>query len=178
MHDRFGAYACRHLSDLGFSTVRFQFPYMEDGKRRPDRPAVLEETWRKVIEWCRSDGLKLAVGGRSMGCRIASQVVAKGVEVDALVLFAYPLRPPWNPSQVRDAHFPKINPPTLFCSGTRDSFAKPDELRLAAGKVPDSKVHLLEGADHGFSVLKSSERTREEVWEEAVGAFVDWLGAQ
>ena len=177
VHDRFGAYACRHLAGLGFTTVRFQFPYMEAGKRRPDVPGVLEATWRAVIDATRADGLRLAVGGRSMGGRIASQVVAKGVAADALALLAYPLRPPRSPSQVRDAHFPAIKAPTLFCSGTRDSFAAPDELRLAASKVPHSKVHLMEGADHGFSVLKSSSRTREAVWEEAAAAVVELLNS-
>ena len=176
LNDPFGAYASGELAARGIASARFQFPYMEAGKRRPDRPAVLEETWRKVIETLGSDAPKMVVGGRSMGGRIASQVVAKGVPADALALFAYPLRPPWNPSTLRDEHLPAIDAPTLFCSGTRDNFGSPEELRQAAAKVPRSNLHLLDGADHGFSVLKSSDRTRDEVWNEAVAALVDWLG--
>ena len=175
VNDRFGAHACQALARLGFSAVRFQFPYTEARKRRPDRPAVLEETWRAVMEATRSPGQRLAVGGRSMGGRIGSQVVAKGGEADALALFAYPLRAPGRPDQPRDQHLPDIKVPTLFCSGTRDAFGTPEELRAAASKVPVSRLHLLEGADHGFGVSKSSGRWGKEVWDEAVAALVDWL---
>ena len=110
-----------------------------------------------------------------MGGRIGSQVVAQGVEVDALALFAYPLHPPGNPEKMRDAHLPEISVPTLFCSGTRDDFGTPAEMAGAAAKVSESSVHMLEGADHGFAPLKASGRRREDVWEEAVGVFVGWL---
>jgi predicted alpha/beta-hydrolase family hydrolase len=175
VHDPFSARACHSLAARGFDAVRFQFPYMEAGKRRPDRPQVLETTWRAVIESVRQDGVRLAMGGRSMGGRIASQVVADGTPADALALFAYPLRPPSNPEKIRDQHLPLIDVPTLFCSGTRDSFGTPDELRVAASKVPRATLHLLEGADHGFSVPKSSGRTREQVWDEAIQAMLDHL---
>ena len=175
IHDPFGAYACRELAKRGVSSLRFQFPYMEARRRSPDRTPVLEATWRAVIDSPHEGGLKLVVGGRSMGGRIASQVVAAGTEVGGLALFAYPLRPPANPSRWRDEHLPAINVPTLFCSGTRDSFATPDELRLAASKVPNAHVHLLDHADHGFGVPKSSGRTKQDVWDEAMGSFVDWL---
>ena len=122
--------------------------------------------------------MPIAVGGRSMGGRIASQVVAQGVGVDALCLFAYPLHPPRTPTQRRDVHLPSVAAPTLFCSGTRDGFATPEELREAAALVPRSDVRLLDGADHGFAVLKSSGRTREDVWSDATGHFLDWLGSQ
>ena len=175
VHDPFGAYACRTLANQGYVAARFQFPYAESGRRRPDRPAVLEETWRQVVSNLREDGLKLVIGGRSMGGRIASHVVATGTSSDALALFAYPLHPPGAPSKLRDRHLPAIDVPTLFCSGTRDNFATPDELASAASLVSDSEVHLLDGADHGFNVLKSSGRFRQDVWEEAVGTFVRWL---
>ncbi|MCH8185946.1 MAG: dienelactone hydrolase family protein [Chloroflexi bacterium] len=175
VHDPFGVHASQRLAAEGFSSVRFQFPYMEDGRRRPDRTSALEETWRMVIEAVRAPGLRLVVGGRSMGGRIASHVVAQGVEVDALALFAYPLRPPWRPEQLRDGHLADISVPTLFCSGTRDAFAAPDELRSASSRVVTSSVHLLEGADHGFSALKSSGRTRDDVWDEAIDAMLEWL---
>ena len=175
VHDPFGVYACRRLAGEGIAAVRLQFPYMEARKRGPDRPPVLEATWRAVIDAVRAPGLRLVVGGRSMGGRIASQVVAQGVEVDALALFAYPLHPPGKPDQLRDKHLPSIGVPALFCSGTRDAFASPDELRAAAAKVPRSTVHPLESADHGFAVPKASGRTRDDVWSEAVDALLAWL---
>ena len=113
-----------------------------------------------------------------MGGRIASRIVAQGTQVDGLALFAYPLHPPTNPAQPRNEHFPDISVPTLFCSGTRDSFGTPEELRAAAANVPEATVGLLDGADHGFAVLKSSGRTQEDVWSEACGIMVSWLNKQ
>ena len=175
VHDPFGTFACRELATKGVSSIRFQFPYMEAGKRSPDRPAVVEATWRAVIEEVRDDAPRLCVGGRSYGGRIASHVVAEGKLVEALALFAYPLHPPGNPARARDQHLPAILVPTLFCSGTRDSFASPEELRAVAKKVGTAKVHLLEDADHGFAVPKASGRTREDVWREAVTVLMQWL---
>ena len=178
INDPFGAFLSGRLAEEGISTVRFQFPYMQAGMRRPDSPALLEETWREIIGLCRSPHRKLVVGGRSMGGRIASRIVAMGMRVDGLALFAYPLHPPSNPSQPRNEHFPDISVPTLFCSGTRDSFGTPEELRVAAANVPKATVELLDGADHGFAVLKSSGRTQEDVWSEACGIMVSWLDKQ
>ncbi len=177
LQDPFGSYLAQYLADVGISTVRFQFPYMEERKRRPDQPKLLEETWREVIRTVRPSSGRLVIGGRSMGGRIASQVVAHGTDVDGLALFAYPLHPPSNPEKSPDSHLPDIKVPTLFCSGTRDSFATAEELEAAASKVPKAVVHQLEGADHGFAVLKSSGRTRTEVWSEAADSLLAWLSS-
>ena len=175
LHDPFGKYLAHHLAGVGVSPVRFQFPYMEEKKRRPDPPRLLEETWREVIRTVRPTSGRLVIGGRSMGGRIASQVVAQGTAVDGLALFAYPLHPPSNPEKRRDGHLPDINVPILFCSGTHDPFATSEELEVAASKLPKAVIHRLEGADHGFAVLKSSGRTRSEVWTEAADGLLSWL---
>jgi len=104
-------------------------------------------------------------------------VAAAGTPVDALTLFAYPLRPPGRPDRVRAGHLPQIAVPTLFCSGTRDSFGTPAELAAAAALVPHSVLHLLEGADHSFDCLKSSGRTRAQVWQEGADTAIAWLEA-
>jgi predicted alpha/beta-hydrolase family hydrolase len=173
--DPFGEYLSARLPDAGASLVRFQFPYMETGKRAPDRPPLLEATWRAVIDTFRADSDKLVVGGRSMGGRIASQVAAQGTEVDAVALFAYPLNPPGKRAAPRDGHLPDIAVPTLFCSGTRDSFATPDDLTAVAGRMPNGAFHVLDGADHGFAVLKRSGRAREDVWKEAADVLLEWF---
>ena len=175
VHDPFGGHACRALAERGVTCVRFQFPYQEAGRSGPDRPPVLEATWRAVIDAVRPDAGKLCIGGRSMGGRIGSMVHADGVPVDALALFAYPLHPPGKPQQLRTEHLPRIRARTLFVSGTNDAFASPADLREAAALVKRSSVHLLEGADHGFAVKKASGRTKTEVWEEAVAALGRWL---
>ena len=121
LNDGFGQYLAGRLAESGLACVRFQFPYMEAGRRGPDSPRVLEEAWRQVIESVASEASRIVAGGRSMGGRYASMVAAKGAAVDALVLFAYPLHPPGNPERPRDGHFPNIIVPTFLCSGTRDS---------------------------------------------------------
>ena len=174
IRDPFGTYASALLTERGIATIRFQFPYMERGSKRPDAPRTLEATWRAVLAASRSDGVRLIASGRSMGGRVASMVVADAGGADALALFAYPLHAPGRAEQ-RVEHLGSIGVPTLFCSGTRDAFGTPEELRGAAALVEDSTLHLLEGADHGFAVLKSSGRTREDVWREAVEAMLAWL---
>ena len=175
INDPFGAYLARELAENGITCVRFQFLYTEAGRSRPDSQRVAESTWQAIIDSVRPGDGRLAIGGRSYGGRIASQVVSRGTEVDALALFAYPLRPPYDKSQIRDEHFDKIKVPTLFCSGTRDAFASLDELRNAASKASNALVHELEGADHGFNTLKSSGRTKQEVWGEASNVLLKWL---
>lgn len=104
-----------------------------------------------------------------MGGRYASMVAASGAPVEALGLFAYPLHAPGD-SRWRDEHFQTINVPTFFCSGTRDTFASPDELTAAARKLTNAQVHILDGADHGYS-----GRSRQKFYEEAADTFLRWL---
>jgi predicted alpha/beta-hydrolase family hydrolase len=177
LRDGFGQHAARALPSQGISVLRFQFPYSEAGRRLPDRPPVLEATWTAAIATARERTERLVIGGRSMGGRIASQVAAGGVQVGALALFAYPLHPPGQAERRRDEHFPRIAVPTLFCSGTKDAFATPDELRAAAVCVPNAIVHVLDGADHSFAVAKRTGRAQPQVWEEAIGAFLHWIGS-
>lgn len=175
IHDPFGTYLSKRLADDKIACVRFQFPYMEARKGRPDRPAVLEATWRAVIDVVGGTKTKLCVGGRSMGGRIGSQVAAAGVGVDAISLFAYPLHPPGKPERRRDAHLKGLAVSTLFCCGDRDAFGSVDETKAVVNSMPNAQHHVLAGADHGFSVRKSDGRTREDVWEEAASTLVDWL---
>ncbi len=178
INDPFGLYLAPRLAGAGVETWLFEFPYMAAKRGAPDRPPVLEASWNDVIERARAEtGKRIVVGGRSMGGRIASQVVAAGTEVEALALFAYPLHPPGRPEQRRDAHLPLIACPALFASGTRDVYATPDELETAAALAPRATVHLLDGADHGFSVLKASGRRREDVWQEALDALLGLIEA-
>ena len=175
--DAFGVYAARALAAEGIETWRFQFPYKEKGRSAPDPPALLEATWRAVIGAAVSAGSgPIVIGGRSMGGRIASMVVAAGdVQVSGLALFAYPLVPPGKASSGRADHFPDIAVPTLFSSGTRDNFATPEQLRDAARLVPDATLHFLEGADHGFATLKASGRSKDDVYREAVDALLTFF---
>ena len=177
VNDPFGAFACATLAERGVPAARFQFPYQQAGSRRPDRPIVLQETWLAVLDALRFPDLKTVIGGRSMGGRIATIIVADGAPVDGLVPFAYPLHQPGHPEKARVGHLPDIHAPSLFVSGTRDAFGTPDELADAVARIQGAKLHWLDGADHGFAVLKRSGRTKEEVYLEAVDALFTWAKA-
>lgn len=175
VNDPFGKHACRTLAAHGFASVRFHFPYQESGKHSPDPPQILEATWRAVVELVRLRPGRIVVAGRSLGGRVGSMAVAGGMTAQAVALFAYPLHPPGKPGTNRTTHFPQLTVPTFFCSGTNDAFGTRDELREAASLVPNSTVHFLEHADHGFNVSKASGRIREDVWAEATDAARNWL---
>jgi predicted alpha/beta-hydrolase family hydrolase len=177
LNDPFGAFCARRLATENIATWRFQFPYMQAKRGGPDRPPVLEATWWAVLRQALTGGGRVVISGRSMGGRIASYVAAQQAPIAGLALFAYPLHPPGRPQLTRDAHLASINVPALFCSGTRDTYASPDELRSAASLLKQSSVHLLEGADHGFAVLKSSGRSRDDVYEEAVAALLSFIAS-
>ena len=162
------------MPDVGNDILRVQFPYMESGKKRTDNGAILKETWKAVIGQS-GDLSNRIVGGRSMGGRIASEVVAEGLQIRGLVLFAYPLIALRGAGAPRDIYFPDVKVPTLLCSGTRDTFGTPEQLKLSAAKIGISKVMLLNGADHGFSVLKSTGRDRVDVWSDMVSHLRTWL---
>jgi predicted alpha/beta-hydrolase family hydrolase len=175
LHDPFGRYTCDALASKGFICVRMQFPFMEEKRRAPDRTSVLEATWRAVITDVRKLGSRLVVGGRSMGGRMASHVVSQGESVDGLALYAYPLHAPAKPDSWRRAHLSSVTAPTFFCSGTRDTFASPADLAQVARTMKRAAIHVLEEADHGYSVPAASSRTRHDVWQEAVDATLEWM---
>jgi hypothetical protein len=166
------------LSGRGIDTVTFDFLYMALGRRLPDPKDKLEACYRAVIAAVagRNPG-KLAIGGKSMGGRIASQVAAAGAPaVAGLVLLGYPLHPPGKPEQLRDKHLAAIKAPMLFVQGGRDTFGTPDELRpiLAKLKAP---VELFEvaGGDHSFKVLKRAGFSQEATYEMVLGRIEQWL---
>ena len=171
LDDGFGRYAATALADAGIAMLRFQFPYREAGKSLP----VLEATWRAALATAGERAPWLVAGGRSMGGRMASHVVAQGAAVAGLALFAYPLHPPKRPQQRRDAHLPAIDCPTLLCSGDRDTFATVAELQALLSVLPDARLYVLHGADHGFNVLKASGRRREDIWHEAATTLIEFI---
>jgi uncharacterized protein len=180
----------------GVTTVTFDFPYIQHRRRAPDRPPVLEAAWRAVVEGITA-GLKagatsakpgatsslattLVIGGKSMGGRIASHVLADPAHplpgIRGLVLLGYPLHPPGQPHRPRVAHLPHLATPTLVVQGSRDSFGTEDEVRQAFDAVPAPVEWLVvPGGDHSFKVPRRAGRTMEEVLQrvyDTVAAFV------
>ena len=168
------------LAGVGVATFRYQFPYMEERRRVPDPPAVLTATVVAAVR-AASDaapGLPLLAGGKSMGGRMTSQAAAQQpLEVRGIVFFGFPLHPPNKPGTKRADHLPRVTIPMLFLQGTRDALADLQLLRPICAKLASRvTLHIIEGADHSFHMLKSSGRTDEQVLQELAGTAASWAG--
>src|SRR5438874_13824347 len=169
----------QRLAERAIATLRYQFPYMEQRARRPDPPAVAEAAVRAaVIEAARvAPGLPLVAGGKSFGGRMTSTAQAEEPlpGVRGLVFLGFPLHPPGRPGDSRADHLAEVQIPMLFLQGTRDEFADLELLRPVVKRLGDrATLHLVEGGDHSFHVLKRSGRTDAEVMGELVDAIAAW----
>jgi predicted alpha/beta-hydrolase family hydrolase len=166
MSDRGILAVSKVLRERGMDVVRFNFPYKEKRSSRPDPMPLLKQTIEAVVARVRDElrPATLIIGGRSMGGRAASMLAAEGFLCDGLLLLAYPLHPAGRPEQLRDAHLPKITVPVLCLNGTRDSLCRRDLMDAVLERVGGNwTMHWLEGADHGFHVLKSSGSTDADI---------------
>jgi predicted alpha/beta-hydrolase family hydrolase len=169
------------LAEGGRRVVLHNFPYTEARRRVPDKPAVLEATVSAVAGHARAalGASRLVLGGKSMGGRIASQAVAAGLPVDALVFLGYPLHPPGRFDTLRDRHLPAIIAPMLFVQGTRDAFARPDLLASVLGGLGDrATLHSIENGDHSFAVPRRMGRAPAQIESEVAAAIASWLAAR
>jgi predicted alpha/beta-hydrolase family hydrolase len=167
------------LSAAGIATFRYQFPYMEQRRRAPDRPPVLTATVTAAVRAAQeaAPGLLLMAGGKSMGGRMTSTAASQSPldQVRGLVFFGFPLHPPGQPSIRRADHLAKVSVPMLFLQGTRDTFAGLDLLRPVCAKLGSlATLHVIESADHSFHVLKSSGKTDAEVLHELAQTTATW----
>ncbi len=167
------------LASLGVATLRFQFPYMERGSKRPDPPPLCHATVRAAVAAARrlAPGLPLLAGGRSFGGRMTSQ--AQALEplpgVRGLVFLAFPLHPAGRPSDERAQHLSNIAIPMLFVQGTRDELAALDLLEPVIARLGSrARLQLLQQADHSFHVPARSGRQDAAVRAEATQCIVDW----
>jgi predicted alpha/beta-hydrolase family hydrolase len=187
----------RGLAAHGLDVVTFNFPYMETGRRAPDRAPVLEDAFRRAIVGATAhrhvDATRLFIGGKSMGGRMATHLAARPEDwpaeaprLDGVVVFGYPLNPPGGSrsSQDRTSHLMKITVPTLIVQGTRDNFGGPDDLRaaLSGNKQKAFTIHAVEGGDHSLAVRRgrthagatgpsAQDEVDQDVWAR-VAAFV------
>lgn len=176
IHSDFMSFVADGLASSGLAVTRFNFPYLEAGRRSPDRQPILEETYATVLETVAGDAGRVFIGGKSMGGRIASHVVAGGVRVDGLVFFGYPLHPPGRPDRLRDEHLYKIECPMLFVEGTRDPFCPLETLETVRRRIEaPTEVAIIDDGDHSFKVRKSSGRVTQDAWTEVVERAVAWI---
>jgi predicted alpha/beta-hydrolase family hydrolase len=167
------------LAARGVATFRYQFPYLEAGRRRPDPPPILEATVRAAVSKAAGivPELPVIAGGKSLGGRMTSgAAAAKPLErVRGLVFLGFPLHPPGQPGTRRSEHLARVDVPMLFLQGTRDAFARLDLITTVCQQLePRATLHLVEGADHSFGVLKRSGRTASQVMDELADTTARW----
>jgi uncharacterized protein len=169
------------LASRGIDTVTFNFLDSEQRRRVPDPDNRLEACYRSVVDAVRgrrkyvSD--RLAIGGKSMGGRIASQVAAAGAgELAGMVFLGYPLHPPGRSDRLRAAHLSTVKAPMLFVQGSRDAFGTPDELRpIIARLEPAAELYVVDGGDHSFKVPKRIGISQSTPYETIQQRVAEWL---
>ena len=169
------------LGERGIATFRYEFLYMEKRHGRPDPPAVAEARVREaVLDAARvAPGLPLFAGGKSFGGRMTSQAQAREPLPGArgLVFLGFPLHPPGRPATSRGDHLDDVLIPMLFLQGSRDEFAGLDLLKPVVKRVSArATLHVVEGGDHSFKVLKRTGRTETDVMNELADTITVWTG--
>lgn len=171
------------LAARGVATLRYQFPYMEAGRRRPDPPAVAEATVHAAVKQGAESvpSLPLIAGGKSFGGRMTSSAAARAGPpiLRGLAFLGFPLHPPGQPGTSRADHLDSVDVPMLFLQGTRDQFAQLDLITAVCQRLqPRSTLHLVEGADHSFGVPRRSGRTSASVLDELADTLAEWARSQ
>lgn len=171
------------LAARGIATLRYQFPYMERGSKRPDSPAVAHAAVRAAVADAgrRSHKLPLFAGGKSFGGRMTSQAQALAPlpGVRGLVFFGYPLHPSGKPSGDRAAHLADVKVPMLFLQGSRDTLAEVDLLRpVVASLTRRATLALFADADHAFHLSAKTGRTDAELLAEILDTATAWMTAR
>jgi hypothetical protein len=183
VHHSFLAGIAEGLARQAVATLRFQFPSMQQGSKRPDAPKVAQAAVRAAVDEAarRLPDVPLFAGGKSFGGRMTSQAQAAEPlsDVRGIVFLGFPLHPPKEPSTQRAAHLAQVGLPMLFLQGTRDPLADLGLIReVTAGLGERATLHVVEGGDHSFEVLVRSGRTAEEVRQELVGTMAGWMRAR
>jgi predicted alpha/beta-hydrolase family hydrolase len=168
------------LAERGIATLRYQFPFMEQGSKRPDDPATAQAAVRAAVaEAARQvPGVPLVAGGKSFGGRMSSQAqAAQALEgVSGLVFVGFPLHPANKPATSRAAHLAKVQVPMLFLQGTRDALADLELIRATVASLEErATLHVVEGADHAFHVLARSGRNDAQVLQELADTTAGWI---
>src|SRR5215472_17082579 len=168
------------LAKAGVATLRYQFPYMEQRRKAPDKPTVLTAAVQSAARRAAQamPKLPLFAGGKSMGGRMTSQAAAAGLltEVRGIVFYGFPLHPPKQPDTKRADHLAQLTAPMLFLQGTRDPLAPAESIRSVCKKLgPRATLIIFEGADHSFHVPRSSGKTDSEIIRELAQSTAEWM---
>jgi len=182
MRHRFMEAIARGLATRGIATFRYQFPYMEAGRNRPDVPNILVATVKRAVETAAREApdLKMIAGGKSLGGRMTSTAAAREPlpNVNGIAFLGFPLHAPNRPGDERAAHLHDVSVPMLFLQGTRDALASLDLMKPLCERLGSkATLHIVEGGDHSFKVLKRTGRTDEQAMQEMVAELDRWSSA-
>jgi hypothetical protein len=157
--------------------ARFNFAYMEQGRKTPGPAKVSEQTFREVVDHLKGSLApeQVFIGGKSYGGRMASHIAAQGAGVDGLVFLGYPLHAPGRPENLRDEHLYAIDVPMLFVEGTRDPFCPLGTLEKVRARIKSSDLVVVDDGDHSLKVRKSSGRDTQTAWRHAAASNAEWL---
>jgi predicted alpha/beta-hydrolase family hydrolase len=183
MSHPFMSAAAEQFSTRGIATLRYQFPYMEHGSRRPDSPKIAHAAVRAAVNEAarRLPGVPLFAGGKSFGGRMTSQAQAEAPlpGIRGLVFLGFPLHPAKRPSLDRARHLADVRAPMLFLQGTRDALAEPDLIaRVVAGLGSRATLTTVPDADHSFHVPARTGRTDAQVLAKVCDAIAVWMAAR
>lgn len=183
MNHKFMEEISSKLVNFDIAVFRYQFPYMEKGKRSPDYPNVLLKTVQSAVEKAESiyKGLPIFAGGKSLGGRMTSTVASKNLipQIKGIIFFGFPLHAPGKPSSDRAEHLYEVKVPMLFLQGTRDKLADLNLLKPVIKKIGrKASLKIIEGADHSFHVLKSFKKSDSEIIEELSELASSWMLAK
>jgi predicted alpha/beta-hydrolase family hydrolase len=182
MRHAFMESVCAELADRDIASFRYQFPYLERGRRRPDSRRVLLATVRAAVDAAArlARDLPLLAGGKSMGGRMTSLAASEAPlpAVGGIVFFGFPLHPAGKPSDERAAHLSDVALPLLFLQGTRDALAELERMRARCAQLGTrAALHVVEGGDHSFRAPKRSGRTDRDVLAELGSVVARWSEA-
>lgn len=187
MSSRFIVRFATGLAARGVDVLTFNFLYIEQNRKVPDRTPVLEGCYRAAIAAARTStlfaGNRLFIGGKSMGGRIASHLAAAADDtaaaISGVVMLGYPLHPPGKPEQLRVAHLPNIRVPMLVIQGERDPFGTPGELRPhIEGLAAPVTLHVVERGDHSLALPRGAAMMTEQMYEKLQDLIGQWLSNQ
>jgi predicted alpha/beta-hydrolase family hydrolase len=170
------------LAGEGVATLRFQFPYMEQGRKRPDSPRIAQQTIAAAVARAAelAAGLPLFAGGKSFGGRMTSQLAAEGglEKTAGLVFYGFPLHAAGRPGADRAGHLASVPQPMLFLQGTRDRLAEVDLMREVCRPLPKATLLFVEDGDHSFRMLKRAGISDEAVIRQLARATREWMAEQ
>ncbi|WP_420578204.1 alpha/beta family hydrolase [Ekhidna sp.] len=179
MHHPFMSDLARGIADKDIHVIRFNFPYMEQGRKSPGSPKANIETWRLVVDHIASmyQGLSIFISGKSYGGRMASHLMAESSSdaVKGIIYYGFPLHAPGRDSKDRASHLPEIKVPQLFLQGSKDKLANIDLINEVVEGLSNVELEVIGDGDHSFKVPKKSGKKNEEVMNHLIQKSADWI---